>query len=393
MRLALFTDTLGDVNGVARFVIDLAAAARARAADLQVCTSTRRAVPLVANVHNLPPRARMPLPGYRTLDLALPARALAHAARSLRPHAIHVSTPGPVGLAGRALALRRGWPLICTHHTDFPGFARVLAPPGLRAVTAALAHAYLRWFYRPAQRVLARSAASTPALHALGVPEHRVHVLTPGIDLATLQSARPDTGVWTRLGVPASPLKVLYAGRLSRDKNLALLMQAWPLVQAHLTAGGREGCLVLAGDGPHRAELERAARGGGVRFLGMQDRASLGVLYASSDVFVTPSRTDTLGQTVMEAQACGLPAIVSAAGGPATLVVDGVSGRVVASTAPEAWARAISTLLLDDGARARAGAAARARGGAWDFERSFADFWAVHEACVHERASASPGPA
>lgn len=389
MRLALFTDTLGDLNGVARFVQDLAVAAhgrgRGRGLDLRVFASTRRPTPPLDNIVNLTPRTAIALPAYRTLDLAWPPASLAQAARAWRPDAIHVSTPGPVGLAGRALARRLGVPLVATHHTDFPAFVARLAPHGLRGEGARATRAYLRWFYRPARCVLARSAASLTGLAGLGVAPGRVHVLRAGIDLSVFHPGPRDAALRRRFHLKPDGKVALYAGRLSRDKDLDVLARAWLAAHACLAARGTASVLLLAGEGPFRAGLERMLTPSAARFLGPLARADLAALYRSCDVLVTPSRTDTLGQCVMEALASGLPAVVSDAGGPATLVRDGETGVIVPSSG--SWDEALAHLLLDDARRARLSARAAEDARAWDFVHSLQDFWSVHEGVV-ARASA-----
>jgi glycosyltransferase involved in cell wall biosynthesis len=121
----------------------------------------------------------------------------------------------------------------------------------------------------------------------------------------------------------------------------------------------------------------------------VQDDAALARLYASSDLFVFPSRTDTLGQVVMEAQACGLPAIVSSEGGPKETVVDDVTGQILTSIDPAAWCDAISSILDDEPRRQHMALAAIARSARFCLGRSFEHFWAEH---VHVTQSGATSP-
>jgi glycosyltransferase involved in cell wall biosynthesis len=122
----------------------------------------------------------------------------------------------------------------------------------------------------------------------------------------------------------------------------------------------------------------------------VQDDAALSRLYASSDLFVFPSRTDTLGQVVMEAQACGLPAIVSNEGGPKDTVVDDVTGRILASTDPADWCDAVSSLLADEPRRQRMALAAIARSARFCLNRTFEHFWAEHVLVTQPPVSSIP---
>src|SRR5207248_6828650 len=128
--------------------------------------------------------------------------------------------------------------------------------------------------------------------------------------------------------------------------------------------------LIVAGDAPFVAEMKRSLAGLPVYFTGVQGDAALARIYASSDLFVFPSRTDTLGQVVMEAQACGLPAIVSSEGGPKETVVDEITGRILTSTDASDWCDAISSILDDEPRRQRMALAAIARSARFCLGRS-----------------------
>src|SRR5690606_6677947 len=117
--------------------------------------------------------------------------------------------------------------------------------------------------------------------------------------------------------------------RVSVEKNLPLLARAWPRARRLAAARGIEAELIVVGDGPHREEMAAALCGERAHFLGFRRGMELSRLYASSDLFIFPSVTDTLGQVVLEAQASGLSALVSDRGGPREVVADGVSGLVI----------------------------------------------------------------
>src|SRR5437762_12032216 len=135
------------------------------------------------------------------------------------------------------------------------------------------------------------------------------------------------------------------------------------LVEAYrrLCAIRRDAALVVAGEGPFLPTMRQALQDLPAYFLGYQSDRQLGPLYAGADLFVFPSRTDTLGQVVMEAQACGLPALVSSEGGPKETVVDDVTGCILTSTGPAGWCDAILSILDDEPRRQRMALAAIAR--------------------------------
>jgi glycosyltransferase involved in cell wall biosynthesis len=140
--------------------------------------------------------------------------------------------------------------------------------------------------------------------------------------------------------------------------------------------------LVLAGEGPYLEKLKQQFVGLPTHFLGAVDDARLAVLYGSSDLLVFPSRTDTLGQVVMEAQASGLPALVSNEGGPKEVVEHEATGLVIAPTDPRVWCDAIARLLDDEPRRLRMSAAAAGRASRNPLARTFESFWADHLALV-----------
>lgn len=416
MRLALFTDTLADVNGVSRFLQDMARCAAHTGCALRIFTASRRPLPAVGKpgeVVNLPRRWAMAMPAYPELDLVWPnARAAEHALTDFAPDAVHVSTPGPVGLLGRRLALRRkrrlghrSLLLAGTYHTDFPAYARdILGDHGLAALATVLA----RRFYAPFDRVLVRSAATARSLLASGVlaqprcsqptaadkpPDDdacaplgcsRLGLIRAGVDLSRFSPAFADRAIWTRLlpHAPAHHKRLLYVGRVSREKNTLLMAHIW----RHLRAAGDALRLVIVGDGPAAGELRAALGEDRVHFLGPRFGGELAALYASADLLLFPSRTDTLGQVVLEAQASGLPAMVSTEGGPAGVIRDQRHPRPTGLALPACseadarqWAAAAASLLADEPRRAAMAAAAAEHMADRSIMASFNSLWSLHQ--------------
>ena len=387
LRVLLFTDTLGDVNGVARFIRNIAAEAAERGHSLAVVTSTRIAIPARENLKNLPPVVACAMPGYADLQLALPpARAMIEFAREFQPHVIHVSTPGPVGLVGRHVASRLGVPLAGVYHTDFPAYLhRLFGNDSLRLLCA---HA-MRWFYRDFAMVFARSDAYLRTLDDLDVTSGRTRRLQPGIRTQRFSPALRDDRVWERVGSSPRKVHVLSVGRISVEKNLPMLARVWHAARHELEARGVDAELIVVGDGPFRSALTEELADHGARFLGYRFGRELATLYASSDLFVFPSTTDTLGQVVMEAQASGLPVVVSDSGGPKEMVAHGVTGLVIPAGREADWVRSIVDLACDAPRRASMGVAAHESMQAHSIERSFGHFWSVHGALRREASSCS----
>jgi glycosyltransferase involved in cell wall biosynthesis len=144
--------------------------------------------------------------------------------------------------------------------------------------------------------------------------------------------------------------------------------------------------LVVVGDGPYLAAMREELRGHRAVFLGFRHGPELAMCYAGCDLFAFPSTTDTLGQVVMEAQASGLPVLVTDEGGPKEIVRDGVTGRVLRAD-PGLWAKEIAAMADDGERRGAMGDAAAGFMAGFPFERSFEHWWGVHRDVVDDRGS------
>lgn len=391
MRVLLYTDTLGDVNGVSRFIRNLAETALALDRDLHVVTSTNFACPDQPNIHNLKPIYARPMPAYPQLELTFASNSkLFGIARSMRPDAVHISTPGPIGFIGLRAARRLGVPILGTYHTDFPAYIdHLFDNPSFTHVTTA----YMRFFYKRLTTIFTRSADYAEALVDLGVERSRLERLLPGIRTTAFsatyceraadgQGPRAFWNGYTRIGVDPDAVKVLYVGRVSVEKNLPLLTEIWPRVSRACADKGVRAQLLVIGDGPYRERMEQALTPHGAVMLGFKHGDELSALYACSDLFVFPSLTDTLGQVVMEAQCAGLPVVVSDRGGPSEVVDDQVTGYVCPHDNSGAWVDRLVLLASDPDLRARMSSAGRAKIEPMTFEHSFEHFWDVHRRAV-----------
>jgi glycosyltransferase involved in cell wall biosynthesis len=378
LRVAWFTDTYDEVNGVARFIRDISAEANQARRDLTVVTCGGK----VVNQHpwrvNFTPMLEMPLPYYTELPLNLPPvlEILEWADRE-QFDAVHCSTPGTMGLVGWLVSRMLRVPMLATYHTDFPAYLRDLAKDHRMEHGCT---SYMKWFYGQTARTFTRSRVYVPRLREFGLSDEQIAGIVPATNQDKFSPRYRDPHLWQKLGVKESR-RVLYVGRVSEEKNLRLLADAWKF------AAGRvpDAALVVVGDGPFAPEMRKLLEGTPVFFLGKQNDQQLGPLYASADFFVFPSRTDTLGQVVMEAQCSGLPVLVSDEGGPGELVDDDETGLILPATDGKAWAEAIVRMLEDTALRQRLARGAHDRVWRFTLTKSFESFWTVHE-----RAAAGP---
>jgi glycosyltransferase involved in cell wall biosynthesis len=351
VRIALVTDTYTpQVNGVTtivRRVVEVLG--RARQDVVVVAPEYPVSQPGTVDVELRVPSVAFPL--YRALRLSLPQpRRVALYLDAFRPDLVHVMTEGPVGFVGRQYALRRGLPLVTSYHTDFPQHSRHYG-------FGTLEHAiwrWLIWFHRPAALTHTPGAFVKAELERRGLT--RVRVWGRTADTVRFDHRNRDVALRRRLGVPDAAVLVLHVGRLAKEKNIDLLTEAWTRARAEL--GGRA-VFLLAGDGPL---AQRCAREMPWAIqLGFLDVATLAVLYASADLCVLPSRTETCGLVALEAMASGLPVIAADAGGFRESVTTWLNGFLVPPDDAHGFASAISQLVLDADLRRRMGAEARLR--------------------------------
>ncbi|MCB1506655.1 MAG: glycosyltransferase family 1 protein [Hyphomicrobiaceae bacterium] len=267
----------------------------------------------------------LPMPGYSTIRLALAtASRIASHVEAFRPDWIHIATEGPIGWSARRFCLRTLRPFTTSYHTKFPEYANRIA-----ALPSSWVYALERLFHKNSSGVMVATASLEDDLRTRGF--HRLMRWSRGVDLSIFHP-RPvrhfgDGPVF------------LYVGRVSREKN----------IEAFLDADIR-GRKVVVGDGPHLQSLRRRYRD--VWFTGAKCGVDLAEQYASADVFVFPSRTDTFGLVMLEAMASGLPVAAYPVTGPIDVVENGASGIL-----SEDLGKAAQAALLLDRAAARSRAA------------------------------------
>ncbi len=334
VKRAWLTDTLEDVNGVARTIRTMTQALRAAGHDMTVITSRSDVGIEDIPVRNFEPVGEFELPEYKIQKLSFPPilEMLDYLWREGFTELV-ISTPGPVGVVGLMAAKMFGLKASGIYHTDFPQYVKILSDDDAMET---LTWNYMQWFYGQLDVIYSNSRYYRDLWIERGVPPSKLRILPRGLDTELFHVRRRDPAFWKRRGARA-PV-ALYVGRISLEKDLDLL----PAVAAELA---RRKCGVswaFVGDGPYRAELERLMPK--AVFTGVLTGAELGAAYASADIFVFPSTTDTYGNVVVEACAAGLPVVVSDVGGPKELVKSGVRGIVCAAKSAAAFADAIESL-------------------------------------------------
>jgi glycosyltransferase involved in cell wall biosynthesis/predicted metal-dependent phosphoesterase TrpH len=329
----------------------------------------------------LPAVAEVEIPFYAGLRVGVPSLpATVEALAEGRYDLVHLCSPGPAGVVASLTARTMELPLVGSFHTELGAYASLRSgDQGLRAGMDAT----LAAFYGLCSVVLSPSDPADESLRALGVPSERIARWDRGVDASRFDPALREP--------PRRPgeLTVLYAGRLTKEKGVDLLAEAF--LRAH--ARDPRLRLVLAGGGPEQEAL-RERLGERATFLGWLEGDALPRAYASADVFLFASRTDTFGQVILEAQASGVPVVAVQEGGPRTLIEDGRTGLLRPADA-EALADGLCELAAAPALRGRLAQAAleEVRGRTWEraLERLAEGYrLALGEAGAGERPAPAP---
>jgi glycosyltransferase involved in cell wall biosynthesis len=331
IRVALLADGLGSVNGVAETYRELLPHLPEDVRVTAIGCGKARGI----DVLEVSRAGTLAFPLYPDLDLPLPHLSeVGERVFDSDADVIHVSGPGPLGLAGLAAAKLLRLPLVATYHTELGDYARALTDDPL---LVELAHAATSRFYAAADLVVAPSRATAHRLRTLlGIPEDRIALVPQGVDCLRFAPEHRQTGL---LSSP-DEVTVLCVARLSKEKAIE------HLVDAHALLGRDDVRLVIVGDGPARQALEERAAGRAT-FTGWLEGEALSQTFASADLFVLPSTTETCGQVVLEAQASGLPCVVSSQGAVREAVIPGTSGIIVERDTAAAHAAALEALVED----------------------------------------------
>ncbi|QOR40145.1 glycosyltransferase family 1 protein [Billgrantia diversa] len=354
MRICLVSETwTPDINGVAHTLTQLSQELLARGMSLQLI----RPHPADANAPRRTPDMQaelrvpgMAIPGYHAVRIGMPAkRRIRRMWQKQRPVVVYLATQGPLGWSARHVARRMGIPLVAGWHTNFDHYCsdyRVpwLAPTLMRG---------LRHFHNGCRATLVPTRQQADALARQGF--QRLEVMGRGIDHRRLDPALRCAELRRSWGVDEHRPVALHVGRLAAEKNLALLRETF-----HAMRSARpDMAQVIVGDGPARRSLEKALPE--VRFTGFISPEALARHFASADLFLFPSLSETWGNVVPEAMASGLAVVAYRHAAAAELIDSGINGVTVPAGDAEAFREAAVTLCQQPARYAQMGRAARLR--------------------------------
>ena len=300
LHIALVSETFPpEVNGVANTLGRLCQGLRERGHRLQL-VRPRQADDTAPNDDQLLLTRGWPLPGYAGLQWGQSSlHKLLRRWQRNRPDVLYIATEGPLGLSALRAARRLGIPVVSGFHTNFQQYSDHY---GFGLLTRLLT-GYLRWFHNRSRLTLVPSPSQRLELQRRGF--ERLELLARGVDGQLFHPARRSAALRAEWGLGEDEIAVLHVGRLAAEKNLQLLTRAFRQLQRDLPQQRLR--LVLVGDGPLRTQLQ--AELPEALFCGVQRGEALAAHYASGDLFLFPSLSETFGNVVLEALASGLAVV------------------------------------------------------------------------------------
>lgn len=276
----------------------------------------------------------LPIPGYTSLRFGLPCgRRLARLFAERRPDAVYIATPGPLGISAQRAARRHGIPVVTGFHTNFQQYGRhYLAGPLARGIWT-----WLRRFHRRSRLTLVPTEEQRSALERAGFGA--VALLERGVDSEHFHPGHRDPGLRRAWGAGPDEPVLIHVGRLAAEKNIGLVIETWQalrLAHPRLT-------LMLVGDGPLRSRLESDYPE--IHFAGVRRGRDLARHYASADVMLLASLTETFGNVVLEGMASGLAVVTFDYAAGKRHVVDGTNGRLANYGDKAGFRRAVRDLV------------------------------------------------
>lgn len=337
LHIALVTETFApEINGVANTLGQLCDGLRARNHRVQLIRPRQSADGNQRSSDELMLCRGWPLPGYPGLQWGLTStHRLTRRWRQQPPDVVYIATEGPLGLCALRVARRLGITAVTGFHTNFQQYLR---QHGLTLFARALTH-YLRGFHNRSALTLVPSTSQRVELERRHF--QRLELLPRGVDSQLFSPAKRQQALRQSWGLRDQDIALLYVGRLAPEKNLDALKRCFDELQARYPA--RRFKLIVVGDGSKRASLEASLPE--AIFCGEQSGEALACHYASGDVFLFPSLSETFGNVVLEAQASGLGVVAYDEAAAGLHIRHGYNGVLAMPGDEYAWIEAACWLL------------------------------------------------
>ncbi len=337
-RILWFSDTLNDLNGVSITLRKIRQLAAQKKSDLVVAgsfDSQRDLKEYPQNTLDLPIIFSFQLPGYEQYTLKIPSvlKSL-ESIYDYKPDEIIISTPGPIGLVGLMAAKLLNIKSVGIYHTDFKLHGLKITKD---KSMANFLGSYVKSFYSLQDEILVSSKEYIRILENRGIKSSKMKIFPRGIDTDLFSPNKTEAEEKYKLGFK-NGFNLLYSGRISKDKELDFLIEVF----SHLSKKTKDINLIITGSGPYFNDLRiKTKEMENIFFTGVVDHKFLHKIYSAADLFVFPSVADTFGMVILEAQSCGLPAIVSDRGGPQEIIINHKTGIIAEAGNLSDWIRKI----------------------------------------------------
>ncbi len=339
LRIALVTETYPpEINGVAMTLGRQVADLQQRGHQIQLIRPRQSALDKATRSEQFEEVLKLgvPIPRYAGLKIGLPAKAgLVRLWQLRRPDLVHIATEGPLGWSALAAAQKLRLPVSTDFHTNFHSYSKHYGAGWLRRPILA----YLRKFHNKACVTLVPTEGMRRELLAHGY--HNLEVVSRGVDTQLFAPAKRDEALRASWGATPDTLVAVYVGRVAPEKNLSVVFKAWSAMRA-ANANTR---LVIVGDGPDRHLLQQQHPD--AVFCGMRSGEDLARHYASGDVFLFPSLTETFGNVTTEAMASGLAVVAYNYAAAEALIRHGENGLLASYNDAAAFVSAATRLAMD----------------------------------------------
>ena len=369
MRIAFFTGAYNHIaDGVSLTLNRLVAFLVREGAIVRIYAPTAR-VPALQHAGTLVPVPSVSAPGRPEYRISLGTGWSAHEnLTEFDPHLFHIATPDLLGLAALRMARTSGTPVVASYHTHFASYLKYYRLDVLEAAT----WKYLRWFYRQCRAVYVPSKSMIDVLRIHGI-DGNLRLWPRGVDSSLFTPARRSDQWRQSFGIDSATPVITFVSRLVQEKGLDIVVD----VLRRLRDKGIAHKPVLVGDGPERSGLEASIPE--AVFTGHLTGDALATAYASSDIFLFPSDTETFGNVTLEALSSGLPAVVANATGSNDLVENGMNGFLAQPRNAASFFEHVERLVLDPDLRQEIGMRARAGAQAYDWDYVLAQMIAYYE--------------
>lgn len=373
MRVALFTDTFApQINGVTMTLNRLVQYWQRQGIQSLVYApdydGQGEDSPEIRRVPSLPfplyPECRIPMSGYAGIERELLA---------FKPDLLHLVTPFTLGLIGHRFGRHHHVPMVASYHTNFDQYLDYYRLPFLKQMY----WSYHAWFHSACVRNYCPSTATKALLARNGIKD--LEIWSRGIDAGEYAPELRNPRIREKYGIAGGKMLLLYVGRVAPEKDIEVLLNGYKTLPSDVAELVH---LIVVGDGPLISKI--ASDSSGITFTGYLRGRELAEIYASCDLFVFPSATETFGNVVLEAMASGLPVIGAEAGGVTDIITHMKNGLLCPPHLAEGFRDGISMLVRNEDLRLQMARFARINAVRRDWDSIFTELTKSYRSVIEQ---------